>query len=91
LIDLDHDGDKDILATGNLFTSEIETPRNDAGYGVVLINEGNFNFRFMNANDSGFFVNKDAKKVKLLSDKNQKLILVGNNDDKIQVFKFNKN
>jgi len=91
LIDLDHDGDKDILATGNLFTSEIETPRNDAGYGVVLINEGNFNFRFMNANDSGFFVNKDAKKVKLLSDKNQKLILVGNNDDKIQVFKFSKN
>ena len=35
--DFNKDGNLDILAAGNLFVSEVETPRNDAGKGVYLL------------------------------------------------------
>ena len=34
--DYDQDGHADLLVAGNLYTSEIETPRNDAGMGLLL-------------------------------------------------------
>lgn len=88
--DLNEDGNLDLIIAGNLFVSEIETSRNDAGTGVVLLGDGKNSFKPMNSLKSGFFVNKDVKKIKLLFDKNQKLILVGNNNSALQVFKIKK-
>ena len=88
--DFNTDGNLDIMLVGNLFVSEIETTRNDAGIGLVLLGDGKNNFNPLNHRETGFFVRGDAKKVRLLNDKNQKLILVGNNNDKLQVFKVNE-
>ncbi len=87
--DLNGDGNLDVLLVGNLFVSEIETPRNDAGTGVVLLGNGKNGFNSLSTLESGFFANRDAKKVKLLSNPNETLVLVGNNDDNLQVFKLN--
>ena len=38
--DYDKDGYLDILLAGNLLVSEVETPRNDAGYGLFLKGNG---------------------------------------------------
>ncbi|WP_372793896.1 VCBS repeat-containing protein [Lutibacter sp.] len=89
--DLNYDGNLDLIIAGNLFVSEIETTRNDAGTGLVLLGDGNNNFEPISNDKSGFFVNKDVKKLKLLLDKNQQLILVGNNNEKLQIFKFENN
>ena len=38
--DFNQDGNLDILVAGNLYTAEVETPRNDAGIGLVLLGDG---------------------------------------------------
>ncbi len=87
--DLNSDGNLDILLVGNLFVSEIETPRNDAGTGVVLFGDGKNGFTTMSNLESGFFANKDAKKIKMISNTDEQLIIVANNNDDIQLFKLN--
>ena len=84
--DYNNDGNKDALMVGNLYVSEIETTRNDAGIGVLLLGDGNGNFSAMNHLDSGFFARGDARKIKMLDGN---IVLVANNNDLLQVFKMN--
>ena len=85
--DFNLDGNLDVVLVGNLFVSEIETTRNDAGTGLLLLGNGDTSFRALNHSETGLFANNDAKKAKLLKDGNQKLILIANNNDVLQVFK----
>lgn len=85
--DLNDDENLDILLIGNMFGSEIETTRNDAGIGLVLLGDGKNNFKPLTHHESGFFANKDAKKVKYLKGKKEDLIFVANNNNSLQVFK----
>ena len=75
------------MVAGNLFTSEIETPRNDASYGLVLLNEGDFNFKAVNAIESGFFISKDVKNLQIININEKPHVLVDNNNDLLKVFK----
>ena len=90
LRDLDDDGDTDIIVAGNLFVSEIETPRNDASYGMVLFNT-DFEFKPLNANKSGLFMPNDTKTLNFISIKNKIHLLAGNNNDFLKVYKLNQN
>lgn len=87
--DINADGHLDIVAIGNLFVSEIETSRNDAGTGTVLLGNGKNEFRVIPLSDSGFFANKDAKKIRQINVAGEKWILVANNDDELQVYRLN--
>uniref|UniRef100_UPI0025BCAE1F VCBS repeat-containing protein n=1 Tax=Maribacter sp. TaxID=1897614 RepID=UPI0025BCAE1F len=89
--DINNDGNLDMLSVGNLFVSEIETPRNDAGTGNLLLGNGAGGFDVVSSLESGFFANKDAKRLSLLHSKGEKLILVVNNDDVLQAFQVHKN
>ena len=89
LRDLDNDGDSDLIIAGNLFTSEIETPRNDAGYGMVLINEGSFEFKPMNSYESGLFTPTDVKNLRFINMNEKPHILFGNNNDRMNIFRIN--
>jgi hypothetical protein len=84
--DFNADGHLDVLMVGNLFVSEIETTRNDAGTGLVLLGDGKNNFKAMSHRESGFFARNDAKKVSMVTTGNKKLLLVANNNDRLQVF-----
>lgn len=84
--DFNHDGNLDALLAGNLFVSEIETPRNDAGYGLLLLGDGTGEFNPVNAKESGFFAPGDVKAMVALKTRNGQLILVGNNNDYVQSF-----
>ncbi|MCK0158250.1 VCBS repeat-containing protein [Cellulophaga sp. F20128] len=83
LNDIDGDGFKDILLVGNLYASEIETPRNDAGYGLLLKGNGKGNFFPVASKESGVFIKGDTKiiePIKLGKEKKYGLILSKNND-----------
>ena len=84
--DFNGDGHLDVLMVGNLFVSEIETTRNDAGTGLVLLGDGKNNFKALSHQESGFFARNDAKKVRLVDGGDKKILLVANNDDRLQVF-----
>ena len=62
--DFDHDQSKDILIAGNLYSSEIETPRNDAGHGMLLVSDSKGHFNPLRTYDSGLFIPGDLKKLK---------------------------
>jgi enediyne biosynthesis protein E4 len=54
--DYDNDGHLDLLIAGNMFNSEVETPRNDAGHGLFLKGNGKGNFKSIPAIESGFLL-----------------------------------
>jgi len=89
--DFNGDGALDVLAIGNLYVSEIETPRNDAGTGLLLLGNGNGSFSAKRGSEIGFFADRDAKKLVTLSNVQNDYFLVGNNDDVLQIFELQKN
>ena len=89
--DFNEDGNLDFVTIGNLFVSEIETPRNDAGNGLLMYGNGNGSFEVSTVQQSGFFANKDAKKIVIISNQMERKLLVSNNDDKLQCFTITNN
>ena len=85
--DMDGDGINDILLAGNEYQTEVKTGRYDASYGCFLKGMGNSKFNFISPAKSGFLINGDVKDMKMITNsKNEKLILVGVNDDSLKVF-----
>jgi len=78
--DFDGDGHLDVLLAGNLFPAEIETPRNDAGIGLLLKGNGKGNWIALPANQSGVSLPYDVKRIRALKRGNEVLYLFGCND-----------
>jgi hypothetical protein len=86
--DFDNDKMPDILISGNLYRSEIETPRNDAGTGLFLKGNGKGNFDAIPMNKSGFYVPFDSKDMKKIKIRGKQVILVGNNNASLQAIGY---
>lgn len=85
--DIDNDGNTDIIMAGNEYQTEVSTGRYDASYGVVLKGDGKGGFVNYPYTKSGFIIDGDVKCLQLLTSKNnEKLLLVGVNDDRLRVF-----
>lgn len=88
--DFNTDGFLDILLAGNMYHSEAETARNDAGIGLLLKGDGKNNFEPVSAYSSGFLAPWDVKGLRKLKRSNSSLmILVANNNDRLQFFGTN--
>ncbi|MEZ4887598.1 MAG: VCBS repeat-containing protein [Chitinophagales bacterium] len=59
--DVDMDGNLDVLVAGNMYDTEVETMRYDAGIGGVLKGDGTGNFTYLNVIQSGFYVNGNVR------------------------------
>ena len=81
IFDIDKDGHQDIVTVGNHYGVEVETQRYDAGFGTVLLGDGENNFSFMSPKKSGFYVPFDSRDLKRLTIKDKDVILVTNNND----------
>ena len=90
IMDLNHDQQKDIIICGNLYQSEIETPRNDAGYGLVLLGDGKGSFTPLSVSESGFFAPNDAKDLGVIRVAGNDVFLIVNNDDRLQALQLRR-
>ncbi|MBN2173158.1 MAG: VCBS repeat-containing protein, partial [Bacteroidales bacterium] len=84
--DFNSDTFLDVLIAGNMYGSEIRTPRNDAGYGLLLTGDGKGNFIPVEMNESGVCVPGDvkgSKRIKLSGGKEG--ILFAKNQDYLQL------
>ena len=88
--DYDMDGHKDVLIAGNLYPVEIETPRNDASTGLFLKGDGRGEFYPVSIEESGFYAPNDVKDMKLIKVGTKIMVIIANNNDKLQVFKIDK-
>ena len=87
--DLNKDQILDIIIAGNLYNAEIETPRNDAGYGLVLIGDGSGEFKSLKPQSSGLFLPYDVKSLAFLAGTDEEYLLAGCNNDKVQLLRVN--
>jgi len=85
-VDINQDGNLDVILTGNQFDIETQSPRLDASNGLVLLGDGNGNFNALSIVESGFFTPENAKSMVLLHGKNRLWFIVGNNDGPTQAF-----
>ncbi|MEO9802136.1 MAG: VCBS repeat-containing protein [Reichenbachiella sp.] len=88
--DFNEDGHEDLLIGGNLYQSEIETPRNDAGYGLLLLGDGLGNFKPVDATISGFYLAGESRKLDELSIEGKRHVLAGINSSRIQLRRVNQ-
>jgi hypothetical protein len=88
--DYDKDGFLDILIAGNLFMSEVETPRNDAGHGLFLKGNNKGKFKAYTPLQSGFFTPGDVKDMAMITVKGKSFVITAKNNDKLQFTALNK-
>ncbi len=85
----DQDHALDILIAENLFSSEVETPRNDGGYGLFLKGNNKGDFHAIPASESGFYVPGEVKDMQAIKTKNAMYIIAAKNNDSLQFIKIN--
>lgn len=84
--DYNHDSKPDILLAGNMLQTEVETPRYDAGSGLVLLGQGNQAFQPLSIVESGFYAPGDAKEITPIQLAGKQAFLVTNNNGPVQLF-----
>lgn len=86
--DYNKDGHLDALIAGNLYASEVETPRNDAGIGLLLLGNGKGGFETKPARESGFYLSGDVKDMTRLTIQNESYVVAARNSDALQFMKL---
>ena len=85
VLDIDSNGTDEIITVGNHYPVEVETGRYDAHIGSVMTSD----FNTISLQKSGFFNDKDARDIDVITIKGVKHIMVSNNRDRIEFFKVN--
>ena len=86
--DLNNDGFEDLVLVGNIFNTEVETPRLDNPYGLILLSNGKDNYDVIGPETSGLYIKGDAKSVEIIDVNGKTLILVGCNNSETEAFEF---
>ena len=89
--DYNADDNLDILIAGNLYNAEIETARNDAGKGLLMLGDGKGEFETIPKKSSGFFAPYNVKVMQEIKITGEPHIIIGCNDDRLQIIKVKGN
>ena len=87
--DINNDGYEDIIVAGNIYNTEVETPRLDNQFALVLISDKNRNYNVSGPDKSGLYLSGNTKSIKIIGDESPKLLVANNNSD-LEVFELNK-
>lgn len=87
--DINDDGNLDIVMVGNIFDSEVETPRSDAGYGVMALGRGDGTFDYVPNHQSGLYIPYEAQDVEWISQGGKDRLFVASNNAPVQVYQVN--
>jgi hypothetical protein len=89
--DFNKDGFEDILVVGNIYNTEVETPRLDNPYGLVLLSNKKDNYTVLNPENTGLYLNGNIKSIKIINkEKSTKtFIIIAKNNGKTDVFEIN--
>lgn len=87
---IDYNGDEfpDLLVGGNLYQAEVETPRSDAGLGLVLVGSSE-GFQEVRPNENGLLFRGDLKAIVPIQLAHAKKgYLLGSNNGKLRLIEF---
>ncbi len=86
--DFNGDGHMDMILAGNMYTSEIETTRNDASYGAYLEGDGTGNFRAVPYAESGFYINGEVKDMEVVVTADAKVVVAARNNGPLEILEI---
>ena len=84
-IDLNNDKRKEIIAIGNHYNAEVETVRYDASLGSILSYKDK-DFKILSINETGFINVGNSKNIITINKKEDTILLITNNDDRVNLF-----
>ncbi|MEX0680002.1 MAG: VCBS repeat-containing protein, partial [Balneolales bacterium] len=84
--DVEENGTPDLILAGNLYMTDPEIPRADAGNGLWLKGSGHGEFKPVSPFESGFLASKDVKSMALIHTPNGFKVIVANNNDLLQMY-----
>jgi len=88
--DYNKDGNLDAIIAGNLYSSEVETPRNDASVGLFLEGDGNGTFIPWKPSKSGFSAFGDVKDLAMIEVGGNSYVIAAKNSDYLQFIEVNR-
>ncbi len=89
--DINNDGKQDAIIVGNIYNTEVETPRLDMGTGIVLLNTGS-KYKALNYNKSGLYIEGNVKSIIKINHKglNKTLYIAGINNEGVKIVEQNQ-
>ncbi len=93
IFDYNNDDFPDLLVAGNLYDTEVETPRVDAGLGLVLQNDGKKGFDAVLMNESGLLIDNEVKAMAAIKigELQKPGFVFAINNDTLKLISFEKN
>ena len=88
--DINKDGYEDVIIAGNIYNTEVETPRLDNQFAVVLLSNKIDNYKAIGPEKTGLYTNGNTKSIKIVGDNNP-LLIIANNNDNSETFIINYN
>jgi hypothetical protein len=88
--DVDGDGNLDLIVAGNMYDTDPNTPRADAGNGLWLKGDGHGHFTAVPAVESGFLASGDVTGLALMKTPTGKAVLVASHGDSLQAFRIRR-
>lgn len=82
-IDINEDGFEDAIVAGNIYNTEVETPRLDAISGLVLLSNGKDGYNPMPWSSSGIVYDGNVKDLELIGP----LVLASQNNGPLEIYK----
>ncbi|MFK5889105.1 MAG: VCBS repeat-containing protein [Flavobacteriaceae bacterium] len=89
--DFNKDGFEDIIVVGNIYNTEVETPRLDNPFALVLLSNKKDGYTVLGPDKTGLYIDGNAKSVKLIKQDYLKKILaiITINNAKTKTFELN--
>ncbi|MEM6800468.1 MAG: VCBS repeat-containing protein [Bacteroidota bacterium] len=89
--DYNGDGYKDLMLTGNIYNTEVETPRLDAGNGLILLSNKKDAYKSLTAATTGLHLQGNSKDILAVqSSEHSSFFLISRNNDALVGLGFQK-
>ncbi|MEM9646880.1 MAG: VCBS repeat-containing protein [Bacteroidota bacterium] len=89
MVDINKDGYEDIITAGNIYETEVETPRLDAISGQILLSNGKDGYTPLPHQKSGLFLNGNVKSIEIIENsKGEKYLITAVNNGAVMVHKL---
>ena len=84
--DVNKDGYQDAIVVGNIYNTEVETPRLDNLSGIVLLSNKKDNYTVMDRMKTGLYLKGNIKAIEKIKYKNKNIFVVGRNNNSLKIF-----